>query len=76
MPVCPVRGQGLEGLRFSAVVESIGENRRISVYRNAENSTVFPIPVRLWNFFSVLRRLGGLELVTAQGDDRFSEVMM
>ena len=30
--------------------------------RDAENSTVFPIPVRLWNFFSVLRRLGGLEL--------------
>ena len=40
--------------------------------RNAENSTVFPIPVRLWNFFSVLRRLGGLELelraVSDQGD--------
>ena len=42
------------------------------MYRNAENSTVFPIPVRLWNFFSVLRRLGGLELelqaVSDQGD--------
>ena len=40
--------------------------------RNAENSTVFPIPVRLWIFFSVLRRLGGLELelqaVSDQGD--------
>lgn len=76
MPVCPVRGQGLEDLPFSTVVENIGENRRISMSRNAGNSIVFPIPVRLWNFFSVLCRLDGLELVTAQGDDRFSEVMM
>ena len=42
------------------------------MYRNAENSTVFPIPVRLWNFFSVLRRLGALELelqaIRDQGD--------
>lgn len=64
--------KAFEYLPFSAVVEIIGENRRISVSRNAENSTVFPIPVRLWIFFSVLRRLGGLELelqaVSDQGD--------
>ena len=48
--------------RFSTIVENIGENRRISVSRDAKNSTVFPIPVKLWNFFLVLRRLGGLEL--------------
>ena len=73
-------GQGLEGLRFSAVVENIGGNRCISMSRDAENSTVFPIPVRLRNFFSVLRRLGGLELelqaIRDQGDDRLREVMM
>ena len=44
----------------------------ISASFGAKNSTVFPIPVRLWNFFSVLRRLGGLELelqaVSDQGD--------
>ena len=72
MPVCPVRGQGPEGLRFSTVVESIGKNRRISASRNEVNSTVFPISVRLWNFFSVLRRLGALELelqaIRDQGD--------
>ena len=66
--------------RFSTIVENIGENRRISVSRDAKNSTVFPIPVKLWNFFSVLRRLGGLELelqaIRDQGDDRFCEVMM
>lgn len=44
----------------------------ISASLGAKNSTVFPIPVRLWNFFSVLRRLGALELelqaIRAQGD--------
>ena len=48
--------------------------------RNAENSTVFPIPVRLWIFFSVLRRLGGLELelqaVSDQGVELTLEVRL
>lgn len=52
--------KAFEYLPFSAVVESIGENRRISMSRDAENSTVLPIPVRLWNFFSVLRRSADL----------------
>ena len=54
--------KAFEDLPFSTVVENVDENRRISMSRNAKNSTVFPIPVRLWNFFSVLRRLGALEL--------------
>ena len=45
----------------------------ISASFGVKNSTVFPIPVRLWNFFSVLRRLGGLELqlkpVRNEGDE-------
>ena len=44
----------------------------ISASLGVKNSTVFPIQVRLWNFFSVLRRLGGLELelqaIRDQGD--------
>ena len=44
----------------------------ISASLNAKNSTVFPILVRLWNFFLVLRRLGRLQLkLQAVSDKRY-----
>ena len=76
----PSGGRALRVSGFRQLSKALAKTGVISMSRNAENSTVFPIPVRLWNFFSVLRRLGGLELelqaIRDQGDDRLREVMM
>ncbi|MBU5453409.1 hypothetical protein KQI10_09510 [Pseudoflavonifractor sp. MSJ-30] len=47
---------------FRQLSKALAKTGVISASLGVENSTVFPIPVRLWNFFSVLRRLGALEL--------------
>ena len=68
----PSGGRALRVSGFRQLSKALAKTGAFPCTGTQKIHTVFPIPVRLWNFFSVLRRLGGLELelqaVRNQGD--------